>query len=191
MNGSRSALSLLLVAAAALLSWWLYQQVQQDRPRTDGSQRHDPDAFVDDVDLSSLDARGQLTSRLWAKRMQHYPDDDSTTLDIPLLDMYRPDEPPWHLSAQQGWINSGGSEVLLENKVEIRRAGTAQLHPVDIDTRKLRIFPERNYAETDVAITYRSTGLEIHSIGMRAYLDKGQVELLDQVRATHTPQGKH
>lgn len=190
MNGSRSTLPLLLVAAAALLSWWLYQQVERDRPRTDGSQRHDPDAFVDDVDLSSLDASGQLTSRLWAKRMLHYPDDDSTTLDTPRLEIYRPDEPPWHLRAQQGWINSGGSEVLLENDVEIHRAGQAKLQPVDIRTSKLRIFPERNYAETDVAITYRSTGLEVHSIGMRAHLDKGQVELLNQVRAVHQPQGK-
>ncbi len=189
MNGSRSALTLLLVAAAALLSWWLYQQVQQDRPRSDGSQRHDPDAFVDDVDLSSLDASGRLTSRLWAKHMQHYPDDDSTTLDMPVMDLYRPDEPPWHLSAKQGWVKSGGSEVLLQNDVIIHRPGTTALRPVDIETRKLRIFPDRSYAETDVAITYRSTGLEVHSIGMRAQMDKGQVELLNQVRAVHQPQG--
>ncbi|MBU1193027.1 MAG: LPS export ABC transporter periplasmic protein LptC [Gammaproteobacteria bacterium] len=190
MNGSRSTLPLLLVAAAALLSWWLYQQVQQDRPRNDGSQRHDPDAFIDDVDLSNLDASGQLTSRLWAKRMQHYPDDDSTTLDKPRLEMYRPAEPPWNLHAQQGWISSGGDEVLLEGDVKIRRDGKAGIHPVDIETGKLLIFPERDYAETDVAITYRSTGLEVHSIGMRAYLEKGQVELLNQVRAVHQPQGK-
>lgn len=191
MISSRGALSLLLVAAAALLSWWLYQQVQQGRPRMDGSQRHDPDAFVDDVDLSNLDATGRLTSRLWAKRMQHYPDDDSTTLDNPLLDIYRPDEPPWRISAQQGWIKSGGSEVLLERNVEIHRAETTKLRPTDIYTSKLRIFPDRNYAETDVPITYRSTGLEVRSVGMRAYMDKGQVELLHKVRAIHQPQGTH
>lgn len=186
---SRNALSVLLFAAAALLSWWLYQQVQQDRPRSDGSQRHDPDAFVDDADLSSVDAQGRLTSRLWAKRMQHYPDDDSTTLNAPIMDLYRPEGPPWHITSQQGWINSGGSEIRLEGKVEIHRPGSAEARPVDIYTRKLTIFPDRDYAETDVAITYRSTGLEVHSIGMRAHLDQGQVELLKQVRAIHQPQG--
>ena len=184
----RGLLPLVLIAAATALSWWLYHQAQQDRLRTDGSQRHDPDAFIDDVDLSTLDAEGRLEHRLWAKRMEHYPDDDSTQLNAPYMELYRVDEPPWRVRSRQGWVSSGGAEVLLEGAVEILRAGTQTLRPAEFHTSKLRIFPDRDYAETDVAITYRSTGLEVRSLGMHAYLDKGQVELLARVRAIHQPQ---
>lgn len=185
----RGVLPVLVIALAALSSWWLYHQVVQDRTRTDGSQRQDPDGFADDIDLSSLDAAGRLTNRLWAKRMLHYPHDDSTTLDAPYLELYRPDEPPWQVRAREGRIASGGVEILLEGDVDIQRAGTAALRPAHFTTDSLRVFPEREYAETDAPVTYRSTGLVVRSLGMRAHLDRGQVELPARVRATHQPQG--
>jgi lipopolysaccharide export system protein LptC len=185
----RGVLPVLLIALAALSSWWLYHQVAQDRGRLDGSERQDPDAFADDVDLSSLDAAGRLANRLWAKRMQHYPHDDSTTLDEPYLELYRPDEPPWQVRARTGRVSSGGSEILLDGSVDIRREGSAALRPAHFTTDNLRVFPERDYAETDAPVTYRSTGLVVRSLGMRAHLDRGQVELPARVRATHQPQG--
>lgn len=184
----RGLLPLLLILAAAALTWGLYQQTLQDRPRSDGSQRHDPDAFIDDVDLSTLDAQGRLEHRLWAKRLEHFPDDDSTELNAPYMELYGVDEPPWRIRSQQGWVSSGGAEVLLEGDVEILRDGNERLRPAEFYTSKLRVFPDRDYAETDAAITYRSTGLEVRSLGMHAYLDKGQVELLSRVRAVHQPQ---
>ena len=184
----RGLLPLALILATAALTWWLYQQTLQDRPRNDGSQRHDPDAFIEDVDLSTLDAQGRLEHRLWAKRLEHFPDDDSTQLNAPYMELYGVDEPPWRIRSQQGWVSSGGAEVLLEGEVEILRDGNERLRPAKFYTSKLRIFPDRDYAETDAAITYRSTGLEVRSLGMNAYLDKGQVELLSRVRAVHQSQ---
>jgi lipopolysaccharide export system protein LptC len=185
----RGVLPVLVIALAALSSWWLYHQVIQDRARADGSQRQDPDGFADDIDLSSLDATGRLTNRLWAKRMLHYPHDDSTVVDAPYLELYRPDEPPWQVRARTGRISSGGSEILLQGDVDIQRAGTPELHPAHFTTDSLRVFPEREYAETDAPVTYRSTGLVVRSLGIRAHLDRGQVELPARVRATHQPQG--
>ncbi len=187
----RGLLQLLVVAALAAMSAWLYQQVQQQHVASDSRQRHDPDAFADDFDLSSFDSEGRLAHRLWAKRMQHYPDDDSTTLSEPYLELYRPDSQAWQLRAQQGWVSSGGSEVLLERKVEIHRPAQPPQAAADVYTEKLRILPDSDYAETDIAISYRSTGLRVDAIGMRAYLDQGRVELLDRVRAIQHPQGRH
>ena len=184
----RGILPALIIAVAALASWWLYHQVAQDRAHSDGSLRQDPDAFAEDIDLSSLDADGRLANRLWAKRMLHYPHDDSTALEAPYLELYRPDEPPWEVRARSGRISSGGVEILLEGDVDVRRAGTAALRPAHFTTEKLRVFPERDYAETDAPVTYRSTGLVVRSLGMRAHLDRGQVELPARVRATHQPQ---
>ncbi|HWS02169.1 MAG TPA: LPS export ABC transporter periplasmic protein LptC [Gammaproteobacteria bacterium] len=185
----RGLLPLFVIAALAALSGWLYQQVQQQHLPADGSQRHDPDAFAEDFDLSTFDADGRLVHRLWAKRMDHYPDDDSSALAEPYLELYRPDSKPWQVRALQGWVSTGGTEVLLENQVKIHRPASAQQAVADIHTNKLRIFPDRDFAETDIAINYRSTGLKVEAVGMRAYLDQGRVELLDRVRAVQQPQG--
>ena len=175
--------------AAAASSWWLYQQVEQGHGPFDGDRRHDPDAFIDAFDLSGLDARGQLQHRLWAERMQHYPDDNSTVLDAPYLELYRPDEPPWKISADNGHISANGAEVVLQGNVSLLRAAGPGTRAAEIHTGSLHAFPQREYAETDVAITYRSGGLEVNSVGMRAYLAEGRVELVSRVRATHQPTG--
>ncbi|MBI5462653.1 MAG: LPS export ABC transporter periplasmic protein LptC [Gammaproteobacteria bacterium] len=189
MISLRGLLPLLAIGLLALLSGWLYQQVQQDGRQTAGSQRHDPDAFADDFDLSTLNAEGRLAHRLWAKRMEHYPDDDSTALTAPYLELYRPASKPWQARALKGWVSSGGAEVLLEEHVKIHRPASAQQPAAELDTRKLRIFPDRDFAETDAAVSYRSAGLKVEAIGMRAYLEQGRVELLDRVRAVQQPQG--
>lgn len=181
---------LLAVTLAAAASWWLYQQVSVEYAQRDGRHRHDPDAFADAVDLRTLDARGRLEHRLWAARMEHYPDDDSTLLDAPRLELYRPGEPTWHVRARRGRVSSGGTQVLLEGNVDVRRDSSRDRRPVHLTTAKLRVFPDRDYAETDAAVTYRSTGLEVRSLGLRAHFDSGQVELPARVRAVHQPTGK-
>ena len=190
MISLRGLLPLLAIALAAAASWWLYQQVASEHARLEGRQRHDPDAFADDIDLRTLNARGKLEHRLRAKRMEHYPDDDSTSLDTPYLELYRPREPTWRVRAQRGWVSSGGTEILLEGEVDVQRDGKARLRPVHLTTSKLRVFPDRDYAETDVAVNYRTTDLEVRSLGMRAHFDTGQVELPARVRAVYQPPRK-
>lgn len=189
MISARGLLPLLAIALAAAASWWLYQQVASEHARLEGRERHDPDAFADDVDLRTLNALGRLEHRLRAKRLEHYPDDDSTTLEEPYLELYRPDEPTWRVRSRQGWVSSGGAEILLEGNVDVQRDGKAGLRPVHLTTSKLRVFPDRDYAETDAAVTYRTTDLEVRSLGMRAHFDTGQVELPARVRAVHQPPG--
>ncbi len=189
MSLPRNAGFLLFVVLAALSSWWLYQQTREGLAPRDGSQRHDPDAFVEEVDLSTLDATGWLQHRLWAERMEHFPDDDSTALTHPYLELYRPGEPPWRIRAKTGWLSAGGAEVRLAGAVEILRAAAPGVRPAELYTERLTAFPDRDYAETDAAVTYRSVGLEVKAVGMRAYLDQGRVELLSRVRAVHQPQG--
>lgn len=190
MISLRSLLPLVIIGLLALLSAWLYQQVQQERLLSSGKLRHDPDAFVDDFDLSTLDAEGRLTHRLWATRMDHYPDDDSIDLSAPYMELYRAASEPLQARAKKGRVSSGGAEVLLEQQVKLHRPANRQQAAADLHTEKLRIFPDRDFAETDVAVSYLSAGLKVQAVGMRAHLELGQVELLNRVRAVQQPQGR-
>ena len=184
---ARGPLALVGLVVSVLLTGWLYQQAEQERDPGDGRNRHDPDSFIDGVDLSSLDAQGRLKHRLRAVRMLHYPDDDSSELSQPYLELYRAAQPPWQVNAKHGWLSAGGAEVLLEEQVKIERAAAPGVRPARFDTSRLRAFPDRDYAETAAPVRYRSAGLDVKSVGMRAYLEQGRVELLSQVRAVHQP----
>ncbi|WJW74857.1 LPS export ABC transporter periplasmic protein LptC [Thiohalobacter sp. IOR34] len=187
MIPARNALQLGLLSAAALLSWWIYQQASRPPQQAAGDERHVPDAFMEDFTASTLDAEGRLQHRLWAERSVHYADDDSSELSRPRLELYRPDGPPWRVRSRQGWLSGGGREVRLDGQVVIRRAAPPGGRPVEARTERLLLWPERDYAESPVAVSYLTTGLRVEAVGMRAYLDQERLELLSRVRARYQP----
>lgn len=180
-------LPILILALIAALSAWVFRQATEPPAREAAVQGHQPDAFATDAVLSSYTADGNLEYRLWAERMQHYPDDDSTELTQPYSELYREQGPPWRIEADHGWLSSGGEEVRLRGDVEIHRAASPTNKPTDAYSDTLTLWPQRDYAATDDKITYVTTDLRVDAVGMRAQLDTGELELLSQVRGVHTP----
>lgn len=178
---------ILILGLFAALSLWVFQQATRTSEPGESVEAHQPDAFATDAELSSYTAAGTLQYRLWAERMQHYPDDDSTELTRPRSELYREQGPPWQVKANHGWLSGGGEEVRLKGDVEIKRAASATNKPTEAYTDTLNLWPERDYAETDDKITYITTDLRVDAVGMRARLDSGDLELLSEVRGVHTP----
>ena len=179
--------ALLILALLAGLSGWVYHQATRpDAPEAASAARH-PDAFVTRAKLSGYNADGVLEYRLWAARMDRYPDDDSTELEQPYGELYRGDAPPWRIRARRGRVASDGDEIRLRGDVQIHRAASHINRPVAAYTESLDLWPERDYAATDDKITYISDDLRVEAVGMRARLDSGELELLSRVRGVHTP----
>lgn len=179
--------ALLALTLLAGLSGWIYHQATRtDTPEAASAARH-PDAFATGARLSGYNADGMLEYRLWAVRMDHYPEDDSTELKRPYGELYRSNAPPWRLRARHGWVAGEGEEIRLRGEVEIQRDGSPTNRPVEAWSDSLDLWPERDYAATDDKITYISDDLRVEAVGMRARLDSGELELLSRVRGVHTP----
>ena len=73
----------LLLAAVAAMTVWLDRQVQPPEAATHGKARHDPDYIVDNFTVTRIGPDGIVRYKMNARRMQHYPDDDTTDLDAP------------------------------------------------------------------------------------------------------------
>ncbi len=73
---------LLLLAVLAGLTFWLDQAVQEG-VHGNGAERHDPDYIAEKIIAHRMDANGDIKHTLYAERMTHYPDDDSTHLVSP------------------------------------------------------------------------------------------------------------
>lgn len=176
-----TALSLLVA-----LTLWLNQLVQAPDARADGSRRHDPDLIVENFSARKLGDDGRVLYTLAARKMVHYPDDDSALLETVKVESYEPKQPRMMITADNGRLEQGGERVLIEGNVVILRDADAKDEAATVKTEKLLVLPDAGIARTQSEVTMETasgravaSGLEVdnHARTMR----------LERVRATYKP----
>lgn len=188
MISIRSAVTGLALSLSAGLSWWLYAQLQSTTQPTAPAPRHVVDYYAENFTATAMDDQGKPRHRLEAAKLVHYMDDDTSKLTQPRLQVFEPGTPPWHVRADVGWLSSQGKTVRLEDDVQIHRSAGPHTRPLDAYTTWLLIRPDDGYAETNRPIRTVSTGVEVESVGMQAYLDENRLKLLSGVRGTYDQQ---
>ncbi len=172
------------------VTYWLNQQVQPEAAKPDGSKRHDPDAIMENFSAVKYNAQGTPRFIMAAKKMQHYPDDDSTTLEVPRLTTLSPDKPSIHIIAKRGTVSSRGDEVFLHDDVEVLREASADRDELTLQTEFLHVVPDRDWADTDRPVTIVDAHNNIHAIGLEMDNNARTLKLLSQVRSEHVPAHK-
>ena len=180
-------LPLLLLLAAA---YWLNLQVQPLPAKADHNKRHDPDFIVNNFSATTLNEQGTPRFMIAAKKMLHYPDDDTTLLEAPQLTSLLPNRPALYVSASNGSISGKGDEVFLRDEVKIIRAASGQSYgrgqsELVFTTTYLRIIPDLDLADTDQAVTLTDAHTRINAVGMRLDNKARVIKLLSQVTSTH------
>lgn len=182
---SRSALffPLMLAVLLALLTFWISQTVEQQGPKVDGSNRHDPDYMVHNFVTTQTDVTGKLRYVLAATEMLHYPDDDSTVLQRPRFTQYTTDKPYTQIEGLRGYVSSNGEEIELVDNVKVVRQAFEGKGEMQVLTEKLLIFPKQDLAKTNAPVTIKQAPKTvITAVGM-VYDKKAQtVTLLDRVK---------
>lgn len=178
-------LSVLGVLALAVASFWLLNRLELEERTAAGPPLHSPDYTIDTMVRTTTGVDGSLRNVLRARRVEHFPDDDSTELASPHLEIYNGAVEPWHVIAERGWVSAGSEVVLLHGEVEIWRLGAAGRREYQVLTSELRVLPKEQYAETDNAATLIGPSTVTHAIGMRANFAHDRLELLKRVRSRH------
>ena len=182
---ARSWLPLLPLLGLLGASYWLNQQVQPEPAKPDKSKRHDPDAMVENFSATNLNEQGMPSFMMAAKKMLHYPDDDSTTLEAPRITMLPAGQPAIHATAKSGTLSSKGDEVLLHDDVEVLREASAQQDELTLHTDSLHIIPDQNWANTDRAVTIADAHNTVRATGMEMDNKTRTLKLLSQVRSEY------
>lgn len=191
LTRARYWLPVLPLLALLGATYWLNQQVQPQAAKPDSSTRHDPDTIMENFSAVKLNVLGVPRFIMAAKKMLHYPDDDSTALEIPRLTSLSPDgHPPIHLIAQRGNLSSRGDEVFLYDSVEVLREATARQSELRLQTEYLHIVPDQDIADTDYPVTIVDAYDTVHAIGLEMDNRARTLKLLSQVRSEHVPQNK-
>ena len=133
----------------AVITFWINLTVEQQGPKIDGSNRHDPDYTMNNFVTTQTDTTGKLRYVLAAAEMLHYPDDDSTVLQRPRYTQYTINKPYTQIEALRGYVSSNGEEVELVDNVKVVRQAFGGKGEMQVLTEKLVIFPNQELAKTN------------------------------------------
>lgn len=165
-------------------SYWLTLQVQP-LPPAHKEMRHDIDFVVEDLSTTALNEKGQTKYILSAKKMWHFPDDNTTHLDLPFFTSPHADQPPLHITALTGTLSDKGEQVYLYDNVEVTRDAFKTTSERKFLTDYLHITPNRDWAETDHPIVMFDSSNVVTAVGMQLDSRARTVNLLSKVKATH------
>jgi len=177
---------LFVLAVLAGLTFWLERLSQPRAEATDDRQRHDPDFYVDGLQLRRFDDEGRLQYSLFAQRMVHYPDDDTTEVLAPRLSWHR--APVQVLSADRATIDGPGETVILEGNVQLTRPATRQALAMTVQTPVLTVHPERETVHTEAPVVLTQGRSRIEGQGLIA--DRQRAVLGGPARGTLYPRQK-
>jgi len=166
------------------LGWWYIDNSFDNNP-THHNKAINPDAFAEKIIVTETDASGKIIRKLSSSKLLHFPDDSSTFENIKVTVLSKTKQ-PWHIRAKKGRAVSGSDEIKLSGGVIIERPRVGSEPPIKILTSSMTFYPNKHLATTDKPIKLTQPGTVIESVGMRANLKEGTVELLSEARAEYS-----
>jgi len=180
---------LTLMLALALLTFWLDRAVRDEQVHP-SLRRHDPDFIITNFKVTQYDRDGRVASTLTAREMRHYPDDDTTEVDAPVVVQTKPDTPRTTLSADRGSLSQDGVDVFLRDNVLVVRDASDANPEQRITTSFLHIVRGRSLIRTDQDVRIFQPDKELSGRGMEHNTETGEMLLRERVRGRFDPKKK-
>ncbi len=180
---------LLLLAALASMTFWLNQAVQEGE-RPPEALRHDPDYIIRNIVAHRMDAKGNVKHTLYANRMTHFPDDDTTHLEAPRFVSNASERAPMSITSRTAKVSSGGEHIYFETDVRTVRAAYADRSEMVMETSFLHVIPDLNIARTDRPVTVTDAHTVAHAIGLELNSETRIVTFLSRFRGTYHDPGR-
>ena len=142
-----------------------------------------PDLYMQGSTITQFDADGSVRYRLMADQIRHFTRDDTTRLETPELTVHRPDEPPWSVRANHGYLRPRGlpgkarEEVVYLREDVVLEQRNDDKHRVKLTTEALYVYPERRFAETDRAVMIETDAGRTTAVGLAGNLGTGLLQL--------------
>ncbi len=174
----------IILAIIAGFSYWALDKLTDDDVTKLSKLAHYPDYYMENFTTLTMNQDGTPKNRLNAEYMAHYPDDNTSELHEPELEIYRRDKQPIYVESDMGWVTSNNDVILLSGNVYLHQNDNNGELKLELITEDARVLVDQKYAETDKAATLISKKSTTTSIGMRAYLQEQRMEFLNNVHTT-------
>lgn len=181
-NRVANLLPIILMLFLAALTLWLRITMETPASGGNGSHRHDPDAIVDNFNVTKLDDQGAPQYTLAANRMLHFGDDDSTELTAPRV-VKLGAGPTITITAGRGTVTRDGAEAFFHDDVLVVRAATPERDELRVRTDYLHVLADQNIARTNRAVTVTQGRSVLSGVGMELDENARRFALFSQVRS--------
>jgi lipopolysaccharide export system protein LptC len=149
----------------------------------------EPDIYMQAPEVSQYRSDGSLEYRLVARDASHFQRDAFTHLSSPALTLFQHNRAPWKVSAQVGTLRrppAGADEEVVSSDEEVISLNDdvtlEQTHAdgerLRLVTASLRLYPRRQYAETDQDVMIDSLFGQTTASGLEGDLQLGMLKLL-------------
>ncbi len=125
-----------------------------------------------------MDLSGEITSTFSADRVDHYPADNRAELIQPRATTYSPDNPPWHMHADEGTQWEDENRVTMRGNVIANQNYPESPRFSRMETNEAELFLDTNSMKTDELITFTTDRTTTTSTGAELHLDTGEIHLL-------------
>ena len=140
-------------------------------------------AAMQELSVAFGATHAEVQHTLTAQQLRHYPDDDSTELDQPLL-LYRGKQSPTRISADRAQLLKDGKEAILRDNVRVLREASPGNPEMTLETSVLNVYPDDEIARTDKPVKLTQGKSVAHGVGMVADRVKQTYILESRVKAT-------
>jgi lipopolysaccharide export system protein LptC len=179
----RRKLALILITIAGI-TYWALDKLSEDDLTKLSKLAHYPDYYMENFTTLTMNQDGTPKNRLNANYMAHYPDDNTSELHEPKLEIFRAEKQPINVRSDIGWVTSNNDVILLSGNVYLHQYDDDGTMKLELLAEDAKVLVDQKYAETDNPTTLISKKSTTTSIGMRAYLQEQRMEFLSNVRTT-------
>ena len=159
--------ALLSLLALALTGFSLMSMISnQPAPYQQLTNNHQPDSFTTAVAYSEYDETGLLHMHLTATKSIHYPDHESSDLQLPNITIYNEKRIPWYISSKTAHTINNNAIIHLKDNVRFYRPPIQQYPTTTILTSRATILPQKQYGETKQATIILRPNSTTHSKGL-------------------------
>ncbi|MBA3660694.1 MAG: LPS export ABC transporter periplasmic protein LptC [Gammaproteobacteria bacterium] len=174
----------LLVISIAL--WTTILSLKRKTPVT-LSKVSKPDAYMENVIAQIMDKQGKLKMKIVTPKVVYYSDKNISHLTTPTITLYRRSTWPWYISSKTAEAIDGIERINFYEDVAIQHPADQSNPATLINTTTLVVFPNKQIAQTEAAITFCQPNLKVTAKGMFADMDKGSIKLLAETRGEYAP----
>jgi lipopolysaccharide export system protein LptC len=147
MVESRKLITIAVLISLTGGSWWLAHYFSAPTVKVTPP-ADEPDYTIDNFVTRAFNEKGEIKYILRASHLKHYPAEDISTLELPYLVQYQPQQQPLHVRAKQATLRDNNSILLMEGDVRIARGADPRKQGGDILTPRFRVILDKTKKKT-------------------------------------------
>lgn len=146
----------------------------------------EPDYYVEEARLTRFNAEGKRLQTLKSVQATHYPENNLTLFQSPLMHHYSEQGQVWRVVAERA-ENVDQKDIYLEENVIITPLNPDSTYLPEFYTNRLWVNTQSNIAHTDDPVKFISPSGKTTGKGLQLNMDTGLAEILQEVQGSYLP----